>query len=218
MCLDVNLWDHHSSLVHVCGMLGRVKVWDVGTRGASRLADDPCALTRASSESCPDVAPSDSHLSHEQKKQPISDLRNYWEPVCWMSRCESAIWISLLRVNHVNILLLEAHFRQLSSFCLRVWFNDGIFPHAFFPGFLKKFMTCSPICEVAIYERFTTPDINTGILRQFIFWSVCCISLQIALPSSAPPAVVYSLKNTWWLLNNTPLTHFLCVCLFILVV
>ncbi|KAK2910888.1 hypothetical protein Q8A67_003021 [Cirrhinus molitorella] len=50
----------------ICGMLGRVKVWDVGTRGASRLADDPCALTQASSKSCPDITPSDRRLSHEE--------------------------------------------------------------------------------------------------------------------------------------------------------
>lgn len=94
----------------VCGMLGRVKVLDVGTRGASRLADDPCAFTRASSESCPDVAPSDSHLSHEQKKRhqwPEKLLRAWCLAVSLPSQYLFTYYFLKLTLGRYTRILLE---------------------------------------------------------------------------------------------------------------
>ncbi len=180
----------------VCGMLGRVKVLMSGPEAPHALPMTPVLSPGPLASRAPTTLLATASFPMS-RRSPISDLRHYWEPDVLLWVCVS---ISL------HMLLLEAHFRQVYSYV--AWGLDSKIADSSWIFF--KVLTCSLNCEVAIYECFTTPDINS-IFRQFVFWSVCCISPQIALPSSVPPAVGYSLKKTWRLLNNRLLFLF---CLF----
>lgn len=138
----------------------------VGPRGASRLSDDPCALTPPSPLA---TAPF-----------PCSGLSVTWATLA-VSLPSTHLSFPLLRVNRV-----KCHFLKLTlgRYILFAWGSDStieiqiqIHPRGFFHGLLKTLWRVLElwICDLWVLYR----PRHKSWYRKFFFWGTWCISLQI---------------------------------------